>query len=309
MKLLEKLTNGSEIEINYTGTSIYYKPGVITGGPVEHDCGTVKSIGYFLQPLIPLLPFAKNPVRFALDGVTNDNQDASIDYLRTSYVPVMKMFGVEHFDIKVVRRGALPNGGGHILVSCSTVRSLKPIEFVDEGRIRKIRGVAYSTRISPQVSNRCIESAKSLLNHFIPDVFIYSDTFRGKEAGNSAGYGLSLLAETTTNVTYSTEIVAEAGQVPEELGLKAAKHLYHEISLGGCIDSKTQCVCLLLMALCPEDVSRVRFGKLSKQSIHCLRDLKEFFGIKFKVKADESNQTTILSCIGSGQINFSKKTT
>ena len=63
------------------------------------------------------------------------------------------------------------------------MRALKPMSFVDEGRIKRIRGIAYSTRVSPQTSNRMIESAKGLLNKFIPDVFIYSDHYKGAESG------------------------------------------------------------------------------------------------------------------------------
>ncbi|CAG8725242.1 11092_t:CDS:2, partial [Acaulospora morrowiae] len=37
LRLLEKVTNGAVIEINYTGTSVLYKPGVITGGELHHD--------------------------------------------------------------------------------------------------------------------------------------------------------------------------------------------------------------------------------------------------------------------------------
>ena len=29
LRLLEKITNGSAVEINYTGTSIYFQPGII----------------------------------------------------------------------------------------------------------------------------------------------------------------------------------------------------------------------------------------------------------------------------------------
>ena len=44
--LIEKLTNGCRIEINETGTSLYYKPGVLAfghPGDLVHDCGTSRS--------------------------------------------------------------------------------------------------------------------------------------------------------------------------------------------------------------------------------------------------------------------------
>ena len=60
LRLLEKVTNGTVVEINETGTRLRYAPGVVTGGAGhEHDCGTARSIGYFLEPLVCLALFAK----------------------------------------------------------------------------------------------------------------------------------------------------------------------------------------------------------------------------------------------------------
>ena len=63
----------------------------------------------------------------------------------------------------------------------------------------------------------------------------------------------------------------------------------------------------LLCALCPEDVSKVRVGKLSPYGIETLRQIKEFLGIEFAFKPDPSNGTVILICIGSGMKNFARK--
>ena len=45
LRLLEKLTNGSRIDISYTGTTVAFRPGVLVGGKVEHDCGTSRAVG------------------------------------------------------------------------------------------------------------------------------------------------------------------------------------------------------------------------------------------------------------------------
>ena len=61
--------------------------------------------------------------------------------------------------------------------------SLKNVLLEDPGRIKRIRGIAAVTRVSPQTSNRLVESSRSVLNTFIPDIYIYSDVFKGEEAG------------------------------------------------------------------------------------------------------------------------------
>jgi hypothetical protein len=87
---------------------------------------------------------------------------------------------------------------------------------------------------------------------------------------------------------------------------QVAQLLCDEVSQGGCVDSSHQPLTLLYMTLCPEDVSRVRFGKLSPYTIEYLRHLKDFFGIVFKLKADAETQSVLVSCLGVGFKNLSK---
>ena len=85
--------------------------------------------------------------------------------------------------VKIVKRGSPPLGGGEVHFVCPVITSLNNVNFSDPGRIKRIRGIAAVTRISPQASNRLVESARSLLNAFIPDIYIYSDVYKGEEAG------------------------------------------------------------------------------------------------------------------------------
>ncbi|CAG8455460.1 7422_t:CDS:2 [Cetraspora pellucida] len=143
LRLLEKVTNGSIIEINYSGTSVLFKPGVITGGTISHDCGTARAIGYFLEPMIALAPFSKDPFNLIFFGITNDNVDTSVDIIRTAVMLQLKRFGIEEgLELKISKRGAPPLGGGEVNFKCPVVKSLKPIQFTDEGRIKRIRGIA-----------------------------------------------------------------------------------------------------------------------------------------------------------------------
>jgi RNA 3'-terminal phosphate cyclase-like protein len=126
LRLVEALTNGCAVAINDTGTCLRYSPGIITGGPVEHDCGTARSVGWFIEGVLPLLPFAKKPVTLALRGVTDDDGDAGADAVRLLHLPVLPHFGVtEGLKMDIVRRGMPPLGGGLVTLTCPVVRELK----------------------------------------------------------------------------------------------------------------------------------------------------------------------------------------
>jgi RNA 3'-terminal phosphate cyclase-like protein len=90
IRLMDKMTNGSKVEVSETGTTLFYQPGLLTGGKIEHDCSLERGIGYFLEPLMSLAPFCKNPVHAVLRGVTNNQTDPSPDLLKSSGLPIFK---------------------------------------------------------------------------------------------------------------------------------------------------------------------------------------------------------------------------
>ncbi|WFD33366.1 hypothetical protein MCUN1_000179 [Malassezia cuniculi] len=308
LRLLEKVTNGSTVEISYTGTSVYYRPGVVAGGAVTHDCGTSRGIGYFFEWLVVLAPFARNEFVLTLKGITSIPGDPGVDTLRTVTLPHLALFMpleqvsmlASSLELRVVKRGAAPGGGGEIFFRAPLVAALRPLDFVDAGRIRKIRGIASAVRVSPQMSNRMIDAARSVLNRYIPDLYLFSDVYRGDESGRSPGYALSLVATSTTGAMHSAEQVSQPGTAPEDIGLAAARLLLDAIQRGGCVDRSHQPMVLTLMALGPEDVARCRMGPLSPNAVQCLRDIRDTLGVVFKLKSVPDSEDVLVSCVGAG---------
>jgi len=125
-----------------------------------------------------------------------------------------------------------------------------------------------------------VESARSILNRYIPDIYLYTDVYKGEESGKSPGYGITLISQSTTSVLHSSECLSvpapsssssnttttapsRAVQTPEEIALHAARLLLEDIATGGCVDSKHQWLVLLLMVLGKEDVSKCLMGDLT----------------------------------------------
>ena len=311
LRLLEKVVNGAEIAISETGTSIRYRPGVITGGGgITHDCGTGRAIGYFVQPLILLAPFAKAPLSITLLGVTNDEVDVGVDVLRTVTLPMLRHFGLDDgVQLQIRKRGAAPLGGGEVLLELPIVRELSPIELVDAGLVRRVRGVAYGMKVSPQLPNRVVSAARATLNHFLPDVWVYTDVFKGKASGNSPGFGVALVSESTTGALLAAEVAGGARVPPESVGELAADGLLEQVKQGGVVDGANQHLALLLMALGKEDVSRLRLGPLTPFAVEMLRLLRDFFGVTFQLDADLADGSVLCTCRGVGFKNLAKRTT
>ncbi|XP_041020655.1 probable RNA 3'-terminal phosphate cyclase-like protein [Juglans microcarpa x Juglans regia] len=325
LRLFEKVSDDCVIEINETGTKLKYKPGIVMGGRhLVHDCGVSRSIGYFLEPLILLGLFAKKPLTIRLKGITNDFKDPSVDTFRSTTLPLLKRFGVpsEGLDLKIESRGSAPHGGGEVVLTIPVVQSLNAVTWTDVGMVKRIRGVTFSTRVSSQFENTMIHAARGIFNRFIPDVHIFTDHKAGTQAGNSPGYGISLVAETNagcfisadTAIAYARE--EETGDIedekkdlmpPEDVGEQIASILLGEIEQGGVVDSTHQGLLFLLCALCPQDVSKIRSAKLSPYGIEMLRHIRDFLGVKFVIKPDPSTGTVILKCLGCGLKNLNRK--
>ena len=87
---------------------------------------------------------------------------------------------------------------------------------------------------------------------FLPDIYIYTDHVTGANSGKSPGFGLSLTAETTTGATLTAEycnghVGGGSRAVPEDVAEKAAHLLMEEIFRGGCADSLSQSLTVILM--------------------------------------------------------------
>ena len=133
-------------------------------------------------------------------------------------------------------------GGGEVVVKIPVIKELPPVSLTDEGLVKRIRGVAHSMKVciamgrltatpkpgshdmhsfmccssqsadfpspaqvSPQTSNRMVDGARGVVNALLADVFVFTDHMSGGEAGASPGYGVMLVAETTSGRLLSAE--------------------------------------------------------------------------------------------------------
>jgi len=229
--------------------------------------------------------------------------------------------------MKIVKRGLMPLGGGEILFKCPVRKNIRPIQFIKSGMVKRIRGIVYGCKVSPALANRTVESAKGVMLNFLPDVYINSDQHKGPTSGNSPGYGITLVAETTDGVFYGAEGVCDSTNkadnpiTPEDLGKNIAFKLLDEIYRGGCVDSSFQWLAALYIALGEKNVSKYLTGPLSEYTIHFLQHLRDFFAITFKLSnlteedgddeiMDDGSSDSIkvlMTCIGVGYKNISKR--
>jgi RNA 3'-terminal phosphate cyclase-like protein len=179
-----------------------------------------------------------------------------------------------------------------------------------------------------------VDSARAVLNDFIPDVWIYTELVKN---GPSLYYGLCLHSNTYqgSSMAYDSDpnqanldLESTPRPDPEGLGRIAALRLLDEIHCSSSRISSTHVPFVLtLMALSDSSqISKLVIGRLSSYAVNQLRIVKLFFGTQFKFEELESrfsiskreeleemedrkqkSQLVVASCIGCGLINRNKQ--
>ncbi|KAK2782929.1 hypothetical protein FQN52_000696 [Onygenales sp. PD_12] len=315
LRLLEAVTNGSHMEISYTGTIVLYKPGLITGsapgsgasgGVIKHEIPSncTRGISYFLIPMCLLAPFSKSPfsILFTGPGVITSatpTGDMSVDSVRTAILPLFSQFGIfNNIELRILRRSnpgpkGMGGGGEVQLVFGHQVRLPKTIHLMNPGRIKKIRGVAYAIGVSGSHNARMIDVTRGILNPLCPDTYIFSDVSSAplvpsptRDNPNNKkkigiGFGLSLVAESSTGCLFSADVASlpTGGEAPEDLGKRCAYQLLEAVSVGGCVSRAAASTMITLMAMGSEDVGRLQVGRdiiADESMIQLARDLNKF---------------------------------
>lgn len=326
LRLIDSLTNGSQIEINSTGTQLRFRPGIVIGGRLSHDCPRERSVSWFLEGILPLLPFAKEPSDITLNGITEGlcEQDASIEYWKANLPKCMKQFGIIHpddqnrdfmdadrtFALHTMQRSS--DTSGRIRIEFPILRSsLSPIDWTEIGKIKRIRGLILSSHASTMA--RTAFATKGVLQQLIPDIWIHTERIPKATTlvDRQSRLTVTLTAESTNGDAFTVETAAVARSLPEDTGQHAAATLLQTLATqgGGATTGSMASLLLLFMCLTPEDVSRVRLGSLTPHVIESLRLYKSAFGVEFKIAPDVGTKTVVLSCLGTGYRNLARAST
>ena len=293
LKLISEITNGTEIHINSTGTGLTLIPGTITnnyGNEFEFSCEKSRGVVYYAEGLVPISLFGKESLHVKLRGITNNDVDNSVDSFRMSTcVLLQKLVVGDSVEFKVHKRGVLPNGLGEVSLKIPIITQLSPFDWKDEGRIKRVRGVAFTSKINSSFTAQMIDKAREILNNFLPDVWIAVDNYRSKDLNTiSPGYGISLTAETKNGFAFSSDEInepPESNKTAADISKKCTMKFLNEIYTAGCVNANNQGLFLFLMTLSEKNmVSYMKVGRVTSHTKEILRFVYKHMGVKFNIR-------------------------
>ena len=205
-------------------TFVSFKPGKIKGGAYDIDIGTAGSITLILQCLMPLSLKASSPIEINITGGTDVSWSPPIDYLRFVTLGALSHMGYS-CDIRLVRRGYYPRGGGRVeaIINPSVLRKTS----FDKNICTAVERISHSSGLPSHVAERQASSAEKMLHEegydtrFSLEIKDYPSTGSGLTLWCGAAGGSAL---------------GKPGLRAEKVGSSAAESILPELKAGAGVD-------------------------------------------------------------------------
>ena len=313
IKALEQLCGARAEGAEVGSTELRFWPGLPKGKSFEIDIGTAGSITLLLQALLLPCCFADKKVKLTIIGGTDTSWSPQYQYLVEVLVPHLRKY-VERIDMRLLKRGYYPKGGGKVEVEVvpkkdwarknfptfdsfwnELQKKAPKIELLEQGTLLFMKGVSHAAKFlqQRQVAERIAEGAKVALKGPADIRIEYADAF-------SPGCGITLWAgfgkenqevDEANPVLLGADQLGEKGVPAETVGRKAAEKLLDQINSGAAVDEHLEDNIIPWLALCCPSAMRV--PKLTPHTRTNMYVVERFLGKVFTVDEDKQVIRTI----------------
>ena len=308
IKALKELTNADVEGNTLASEELFFTPNRFKTKNLEIDIGTAGSISLLLQSLIPPLMFATRTTKLTIKGGTQGKWQMPVEYLKNVYFPYIKKFSTT-LDIKLIKRGYYPKGGGLIELKIKPKYKLKDYPFLEDlilklkedklqfdqtnqSHLIRINGVSHSSIKLDTVADRQSTTARMNLTKYDVPINIrseYPNTL-------SLGSGITLWATFSRDkdelsdknpIIVGSDNIGEKGIKAEDVAIKAVKSLDKEINSKASIDEHLADNLILWLALAGGEITTSNITNHTKTNIWVI---EQFLGKIFKI---ENNKISV----------------
>ncbi|MCK9322762.1 MAG: RNA 3'-terminal phosphate cyclase [Candidatus Methanomethylophilaceae archaeon] len=271
------MMTGSKVEGNTVGSSdLIFEPGNKQITNIQMDIGTAGSISLVLQAALLAAKNYKETLTLDIIGGTNVMWAPPLDSYELVLFPLMKRMDI-NARVDIVERGFYPLGGGHVIAKLEPIGKIQPLELMDLGELKSIKGRCFVQHLPERIGNDMMTACKeTLAPEYDVDFEIH------KSNGISRGAGLVIVAE-YENGKLSSNVLTSRGHSAEQSGIDAANDLLQEISAGSTVDVHTADQLLPYMAMA-EGRSGFVVSRISKHLLSQMDTLESFLDVRFGVE-------------------------
>ncbi|PIN87900.1 RNA 3'-phosphate cyclase [Candidatus Woesearchaeota archaeon CG10_big_fil_rev_8_21_14_0_10_32_24] len=304
IKALQALCNAKTSDVKLGITEFWYHPGKIKKGKFDIDIGTAGSITLLLQALILPSLFAPGKVTFTIKGGTCGKWQASVDYLQNILLPYLRRF-VDSIEIKILKRGYYPKGGGEIVLEIKPRFHFKefdnfnlffeelqfktpPIQLIEQGKLEQIRGVINASLElqDKDVAERIKHMMESMLRTYEVPINIRNEYTHARSIGGEAI--VWALFSTEGKMDYDNPIILggdaliEQGKSSEQIGKEAVNELKKHIDSETAVDEHLADQLIQFMGL--RIGSKIKVEKITNHTKTNMYVAEKFLPVGFKVQ-------------------------
>ncbi len=192
------VVSGAEIG----STQLVFSPKGMRAGDYEFAIGSAGSSTLVLQAVILALLYADGPSTVRVSGGTHNPMAPPAPFLQRAYCPLLAKMGA-HVDIKLLRAGFYPAGGGIVEASVMPCARLAPLELMERGERIAAYAEAIVAGIPGGVAERELECVGSEMGWSGEQLLV-----RGLPGEQGPGNALLL----TLEYEHVTEVIVAFGE-------------------------------------------------------------------------------------------------
>jgi RNA 3'-phosphate cyclase len=304
IQALKEICGAKTNEIKLGSKELDYQPGKIKSGRYTFDIGTAGSLTLFLQALILPCLFAPAKVTIIVKGGTCGKWQASVDYLQNILLPHLARF-VEKIELKILKRGYYPKGGGEVELGISPRFKLKyfsnfetfleefplktrNITLIEQGELEQIRGVVNvsSDLADKEVGERIKMTIMNSLKSFEVPINVRVEYAKSLNPGGEVVvwgvFSQQGKVDFDNPVMLAGDALVEKGKSSEDIGKEAANELKKEIESGAAADKFLTDMIIPFMGLLPD--SEIFASEISNHTHTNIYVVEKFLNVGFKVE-------------------------
>lgn len=206
----------------------------IKGGTFAWDIGTAGSTTMLALCILPVACFADDQVIARITGGVFQDFAPSPHHLHHVLASLLRLMGIA-MELKVVRAGYVPKGGGVIELSVRPLQGrLRPLNLTEQGSFSKVFGIAFSSlleerRVSERMARVCEEQlAKAGLASRIERIY---DT-----TAQHAGASLAIWGKSSSGSILGADRAGALRRSSETIGRFVAEAFLTDLATGATVD-------------------------------------------------------------------------
>ncbi len=244
-----QLCHGSLEGAEVGSRELIFRPGRLPqGGRFRWDIGTAGSTTMLAFALLPLAAFAQGRHTFRLTGGLFQDFAPSAFHLQYALLPLVRRMGL-HADLRVLRPGYVPRGGGSIELTVEPVQgTLSPLTMPERRGELSYWGVSLSSHLAQRhVSERMADACQEVLARrgCRADIRLLND-----ETAHQAGAALALFAE-GDGALLGADRAGALRRRAESIGRFVARDLLDDLDSGATVDRHLADQLIIFAALAP----------------------------------------------------------